>query len=88
MDSTKKAIKTKVLKMYVADYKRLDDADKRQLKEILKHIYQTLKHQPERNFIFWGYIRPQVIPVLITNGFRPTTLNISDLQLNVPVIVW
>ena len=87
-NSTTKDLRSKVLKMYCAEYKSLDALDVRQLKDILKEIHHSLVYHAERNYIFWGYIRPSVVPVLVTNGFKPTNLHICDMHLNIPVIAW
>ena len=87
-NSTTKDLRSKVLKMYCAEYKKLDSDDEHQLKEILKQIHHSLVHHAERNYIFWGSIRANVIPILVTNGFRPTTLHVVDAHLNIPIIAW
>ena len=89
MDSTKPTPE-KVLKMYCANYKSLDEQDHDQLMAILKEVYSCLKHHPEKNFIFFcEELRSRVIPILITNGFMPSTIEVRAMvHFKAPIIEW
>ena len=89
MDSTKPTPE-KVLKMYCANYQSLDEQDHDQLMTILKEIYRSLMHHPEKNFIFFcEELRSRVIPILITNGFVPSTVEVRKLvHFKAPIIAW
>ena len=55
---------------------------------ILYHAAIAYNTWGEKNYIFFGNVRPKVVPILVTNGFTPTTLVLSGMCLKVPVITW
>ena len=79
-------MQNRVLKMYVANYRKLTKAEHAELQKILKEIYESLTYHPERNFIFWGKVSENVLPILVTNGFSKTKLHVEPLVL--PIIRW
>lgn len=81
-------VRTKVLQMYNEDHSELTDEEYGQLVQILGKIFKRSKHSSDKNYIFWGYICPAVRDILISNGFELTTLYVSTLHPDEPIIKW